>query len=90
MIVVRIELHKYRTREVETIGTAIITNDGTGDMPKRGNYLVAVGRRGASPDPLNIVRNPARRGKVLGFPRLSYNVWRLVIRALRSAFPEEQ
>lgn len=32
----------------------------------------------------------ARTGHVGDYPRLSYNVWRLIIRALRSAFPEEK
>jgi hypothetical protein len=32
----------------------------------------------------------ARVGEVLDYPRLSYNVWRLVCRAVRSCFPEEK
>jgi hypothetical protein len=31
----------------------------------------------------------ARVGLVSDYPRLAYNVWRLVIRSLRSCFPEE-
>lgn len=30
-----------------------------------------------------------RLGEVQNYPRLAYNMWRLVIRALRSCFPEE-
>ena len=31
-----------------------------------------------------------RTGKVRAYPRLSDNVWRLVLRSLRQAFPEEK
>ena len=31
-----------------------------------------------------------REGEVRDYPRQSYSVWRLVQRALRSAFPEEK
>lgn len=31
-----------------------------------------------------------RKGEVHAYPRLAYNIWRLVMRALRSAFPEEK
>ena len=31
-----------------------------------------------------------RAGEVRGYPRIAYNVWRLVIRALLACFPEER
>ncbi len=83
MIVVKIELHSAITGEVSEIGRTYI--DNVGGTQDRGDYRVRVCRRGNEAIP----RNPARMGAVTNYPRLSYNVWRLVIRALRSAFPEE-
>ena len=88
MLVIRIELHSAVTRRVKTIGKMIISNRCTHAGGKREDYDVEVGRR----DKLNtvdVMRNPLRKGRVEDYPRLSYNVWRLVIRALLSAFPEE-
>ena len=87
MIVVKVELHSARDGEVTEIGRTVIANDGTGDR-KRRNYDVAVGRRGDIS--LRGVARPVRRGRVENYPAESYSVWRLVIRALRSAFPEER
>ena len=53
----------------------------------------AVCRRGdtAVPKPINPRGpSPTRRGAVTGYPRLAYNVWRLIARACLSAFPEER
>ncbi len=92
MIVVKIELWplgaESRARE---IGRMYIAN--VGGHQERGNYDVAVCRRGTStiPQPID-PEGPAatRTGKVLDYPRLSYNVWRLIARAVLQAFPEEQ
>lgn len=93
MIVVKLELwplgDESRARE---IGRTYIANDGTGTAD-RGDYQVAVCRRGtnAVPAPINPDGPKATRtGEVKDYPRLAYNVWRLIARALLSAFPEER
>ena len=87
MIVVKIELHSALTGEHRTLGHMRITNDGTTQDRKRGNYNVDVMRKGHSA--YEASGNVQRTGRVENYPRLSYNVWRLVARALLSAFPEE-
>lgn len=92
MIVVRIELHSARTGKVSELGRLFITNDATGDA-RTGNYDVTLARKGATkvPQPLNPKGpKPARTGRVEGYPRLSYNVWRLITKALLACFPEER
>lgn len=91
MIVVKIELHSAVTGGVQEIGRMLIANDGSGEGG-RGNYDVKVLRRGVDVlRRLDWQRAPTTRtGRVEGFPRHSYNVWRLISRALRSAFPEEK
>lgn len=92
MLVVKIELWPRgdRTKSRE-IGRTYIANVSGGG--KRADYEVAVCRKGSNKCPL-VPNRPAikaaRRGEVKDYPRLSYNVWRLVIRALKSAFPEEK
>ena len=83
MIVVKIELWSAQTGERREIGRTYISN--TGGTMKLRNYGVAVCRRGS-----HDLENQTRSGYVNHFPSQSYNVWRLVIRALLSAFPEEQ
>lgn len=93
MIVVKIELwplgFEERARE---IGRMYLANDATGDA-ERGNYDVAVCRRGTSevPHPIDLSGpTPTRAGRVEGYPRQAYNVWRLIARALLAGFPEER
>jgi hypothetical protein len=91
MITVKIEMwpHGDENRKHE-IGRMYIANVG-GDM-ERGAYDVAVCRRGTSavPQPVDPCGpKPTRSGHVENYPRLAYNVWRLIARALLSAFPEE-
>ena len=88
MIIVTVQLHSAVTGKKTTIGRAIIDNDGTGTA-KKSNYNVRVGRRDRT-EIHQVLGKPLRKGKVKDYPRASYNVWRLVIRALRSAFPEEK
>lgn len=85
MIVVKIELWPYGSEEhAVSLGRSYIWNDGNGSKD-RGNYGVSVCKKGS------IDRTkPLRTGFVTDYPRLSYNVWRLIIRALKSAFPEEK
>ncbi|GAF80423.1 unnamed protein product [marine sediment metagenome] len=82
MIVVKIELWPcgFESRKRE-IGRMLIDNQG--GTAKRGNYRVRVLRKGSEDKVL-------REGEVTNYPRQSYNVWRLVCRALKSTFHEEQ
>lgn len=93
MIVVKIELHSAVSGEVSEIGRMYIANDGEKSVqdPTKGDYLVKVCRRG-SPGITDFYtkKRGERLGSVKDYPRLSYNVWRLIMRALRSAFPEEK
>lgn len=89
MIKVTIELESARTGESTVLGRMYIWNrgDGTAEI---GNYGVAVCRKGKYDVPFGqIPAATTRKGKVLGYPRLAYNVWRLIMRALRDCFPEE-
>jgi len=83
-----------RSRE---IGRCYIKKVGAGCA--RGDYEAAVCRRGVSACPWlhgdddatdKRRPTPVRTGDVKNYPRLSYNVWRLVIRSLRACFPEEK
>lgn len=95
MIVVKIELHGAVTGKVTEIGRLLIGNDGSEAAQGRGNYDVKVLRKRAR----TLVAIPAfhewhtepvtRTGRVENYPSRSYNVWRLVTKALKSAFPEE-
>lgn len=91
-----------RARE---IGRMYIANDGNTSVadPRFGDYLVAVCRRNSTDVPREIydpkdedqreLHAKAPRGtraaRVRGYPRLAYNVWRLIARAVTGAFPEE-
>lgn len=94
MIVVRVELHSAVTRKVTVLGQMVIANTGMSQDPKRGDYSVAVANKNHAETSPSLVfhdaKKQARQGEVLNYPRLSYNVWRLVCRALKSAFPEEK
>jgi hypothetical protein len=86
VILVRIELHSARTGRVEEIGRMIIANisgKGVGRFHKRADYKVMLLRRG-------LVDKVQREGVVRDYPRLSYSVWRLVFRALKSVLHEER
>ena len=83
MLVVKVELHPP-FGEVKLLGEAHIyntTGQGRGRWDKRADYGVRVLRRGGG--------KAYRTGTVVDYPRLSYNVWRLVIRALLGCFHEE-
>jgi len=100
MLVVKIEVWpggiESRKRE---IGRTYIGNVGDSSDPSRGDYEVAVCRRnveecpwphGTDTDRKKKRPKPTRTGEVKNYPRLSYNVWRLILRSLLSCFPEEQ
>lgn len=94
MIRVRIEmcpLGDERPEAVREIGRLYIANVG-GDAA-RGDYEVAVCRRGSTAVPAPIDPSgpkATRAGGVRSYPRLAYNVWRLVARALQACFAEER
>lgn len=95
MIKVTIELISAVTNKISELGVMYIANDGSGGIFK-GNYIVAVCRKGSKQVPKELFKedhpslpNAARTGIVKEYPRLSYNVWRLIARALNSTFPEE-
>ena len=93
MIVVTVELLSARTHASKIIGRAIIANDGQSANPMLQDYDICVAnKRDASKvEGLRLtMENPLRTGRVENYPSKSYNMWRLVIRALRSAFPEER
>ncbi len=96
MILVRIDLisavDSSRSRE---LGRMYIANNGERSTldPKLGDYDVAVCRRGSSAMPQPFDEDgpkPTRWGMVRDYPRLAYNVWRLIARACVAAFPEER
>jgi hypothetical protein len=93
MLVVKIELHSAITGKVSTIAEMIIAN--TGGTKQRGDYRAWVLKKAPKGWGVGSLWRPrmekaSRHGEVKNYPRLSYNVWRLVIRALKSAFPEER
>lgn len=96
MIKVTIELISAITGRTSEIGRMYLCNDGdksAGTRGVRGDYLVGVCRRGSTAVPSPVDPDgprPTRAGRVLDYPRLSYNVWRLVARALFATFPEER
>ena len=81
MIRVTVELIPFGVGIPQRLGVMHIANDGTGTK-NRGNYKAHVYRKGSW--------QIAREGIVTNYPRLSYNIWRLVVRCLRSAFPGEK
>lgn len=87
MIRVTIELISAVTGDTSEIGRMYIAN--VGGTAERGDYDVAVCRRGTTDVPHPVGSPPTRSGRVTDYPRLAYNVWRLITRALLVAFPEE-
>lgn len=92
MLVVTLSLHSARTKEKKVLGEMVISNWGNrpyGDP--RGDYDVAITKRGSDfQSMITGHSHPWRTGEVKNFPRKSYSVWRLVMRALKSAIPEEK
>jgi hypothetical protein len=82
MIVVKIELWPmgFESKKRELGRMHIINRGGTA---KRGDYRVRVLRKGSKNKVL-------RECKVENYPRQSYNIWRLICRALKGTFPEEK
>lgn len=83
MLVVKVELHSAISGKVTELGKMIIHNISmTGNASPRGDYEVLLFRKGS--------KKVIRKGNVYDYPRLSYSVWRLVLRALKSVLKEEQ
>lgn len=85
MLLVKIELQSARTGQIKQLGLLKICNisgRGKGRYDKRADYQVEIMRKGTY--------EALRTGHVRSFPRLSYNVWRLVFRALKAVLPEEK
>ena len=88
MLVLKLEIWPRGDEDrAKEIGRTYITNDGSGST-RRGNYDACVCRRGTRRPPPG--GTFTREGRVEMYPRRSYNVWRLIIRALLSCFPEEK
>jgi len=92
MIVVKIEMWPKgdEARKYE-LGRTYVYNSG--GNAKRGDYEVRVCRKGNyDVDSRDLVdgKGFTRTGTVSNWPRLSYNVWRLILRCLQAAFPEEK
>lgn len=91
MLIVTIELDSAITGERKLLGRMLICNTGSGSSDgTRGDYDVKVAKKTDADDLRKAYREPLRAGRVWNYPRLSYNVWRLVSRAILSAFPEER
>lgn len=95
MIVVRLEMWPKgdESRKYELGRTYIYNAGGPGTSTRRGNYEVRVCRKGSYEiDHGRLVSGEGftRTARVLGYPRQAYNIWRLIIKALRLAFPEER
>jgi hypothetical protein len=95
MIVVKIEMWPGGSEDRSyELGRTYIYNDGTG-TPARGNYEVRVCRK-SKDGQYNLTsrevvagKKCTRVGRVRDWPRKSYNIWRLILRCLKSAFPED-
>ena len=62
-----------------------LKNDGTGTKARR-HYDVSVARKGQF---AKVLSKPSRKARVEDWPSNSYSIWRLVLRALGKAFPED-
>ena len=82
MIRVTIELLPFGyEKNKKTLGTAIISNTGTGTLSK-GNYKFKL---------MNKMKSRTwKEGKIYDFPRLSLNVWHLLYRVLKEAFDNKK
>jgi hypothetical protein len=80
MIVVRVELHSAITHKVTEIARMCI--DNIGGTRNSGDYRVRT-MRGRDEEALD-KQTVQREGRVLGHPRLTSHVWRLVSKALKA------
>lgn len=88
MIRITVQLLNANTRKTETLGVLDICNVSClGRDSKRGDYEGRLYRKGESTFRADRAQ---RRGRVENYPRLSYPVWRLVLRMLKNMYPEEK
>jgi hypothetical protein len=95
MIVVKIEMWpRGDESQMYELGRTYIYNaGGSRTSTKKADYEVRVCRKGKYDFTLHDLQSGTgfvRRGRVEGYPRLAYNIWRLILRALKAAFPEEK
>ena len=91
MIVVEVKLVSARGRQHDRLlGTAVISNVGPTEDGRHADYDVRVGRKTDAHDVGLVYNRPLRSGLVRRHPRLAQNVWRLVLKALAVAFPEQR
>jgi hypothetical protein len=84
VIRITIELVSARGPEHDAeLGQMLICNTGKGTDPKRGDYTVYLGKRGVT-ETEQVYKKPLRVGEVKDYPRLTYSVWILIARALKS------
>jgi hypothetical protein len=91
MLRVTIELVSAVTGKTSKIGEMHIANTGIGTQTL-GNYVARVLRKNSWPNKRGALWNQGsetRTGSVTGYRRHDHVVWRLVLRALRSCYPEE-
>lgn len=87
---IRISVDLVTLGEVRPLGRMLICNDLSSRAHDRGNYDVHCARKSVIERGMSQwIEKPCRTGRVENYPRLSYNVWRLVARAVKSCFPEE-
>lgn len=84
MIRVTVELMSARTGEQSIIGIMDICNTGKREFGSaRGDYHGRIYHRVCK-------ARITREGEVLEFPRHSYVIWHLILRMLKSMYPEEK
>lgn len=79
MIIIKIELLSARTGKTTELGRMHISNDGTSDDPKKGNYNIELMRKGT----LNKV---LKKTRIDNWAKESYSVWKLLQKALNQLY----
>lgn len=92
MLVVTVDLWPCGDRrERVRLGRIDIFRTKINESHTRGDYGVRVYRKDcATDDHLGVDANITRRAEVLDYPRLSYPVWILVLRALKELFEQKR
>ena len=81
MIVIKAELHSARNGKISELGRMHICNDGkrTREDHKRGTYNVTLFRKRSD--------KVLRSGVIEDWPRFSYSIWKMIIAAIDSVYP---
>ncbi len=90
MIIVTIDLVSALTGNVTTLGRMVIANDGTEKDPNKGNYIFGVKRKDMieQHNLVPVAAHTSRSGRIVGHPRKSDVIWKLILRCLKAAYPE--